>query len=80
VSSLVVSIAVESKAPLDDAIYKLKGAGHTTTNLGKGEVIYDDQTVLHGPLGLIFAPNGDLITANADPTHFPPVPPIRAKL
>jgi hypothetical protein len=72
VSSLVVSIAVESKAPLDDAIYKLKGAGHTTTNLGKGEVIYDDQTVLHGPLGLIFAPNGDLITANADPTHFPP--------
>jgi hypothetical protein len=56
----------------DDAIYKLKGAGHTTTNLGKGEVIYDDQTVLHGPLGLIFAPNGDLITANADPTHFPP--------
>lgn len=56
----------------DDAIYKLKGAGHTTTNLGKGEVIYDDQTVLHGPLALIFAPNGDLITANADPTHFLP--------
>lgn len=56
----------------DDAIYKLKGAGHTTTNLGKGEVIYDDETVLHGPLALIFAPNGDLITANADPTHFLP--------
>jgi hypothetical protein len=56
----------------DDAIYKLKGAGHATTDLGKGDVIYDDQTVLHGPLGLIFAPNGDLITANADPTHFPP--------
>jgi len=28
--------------------------------------------VLHGPLGLIFAPNGDLITANADPAHFSP--------
>ena len=56
----------------DDAIYKLKGAGHATSDLGKGQVIYDDQTVLHGPLGLIFAPNGDLITANADPTHFPP--------
>ena len=28
--------------------------------------------MLHGPLGLIFAPNGDLITANADPAHFPP--------
>jgi hypothetical protein len=56
----------------DNAIYKLKGAGHATSNLGKGQVIYDDQTVLHGPLGLIFAPNGDLITANADPSHFPP--------
>ncbi len=56
----------------DDAIYKLKGAGHATRDLGKGQVIYDDQTVLHGPLGLIFAPNGDLITANADPTHFLP--------
>jgi len=56
----------------DDAIYKLKGAGTTTKNLGKGQVIFDDQTVLHGPLGLIFAPNGDLITANADPAHFPP--------
>jgi len=56
----------------DNAIYKLKGAGRATSDLGKGQVIYDDQTVLHGPLGLIFAPNGDLITANADPTHFPP--------
>jgi hypothetical protein len=56
----------------DNAIYKLKGAGTTTKNLGKGEVVYDDQTVLHGPLGLIFVPNGDLITANADPAHFPP--------
>jgi hypothetical protein len=56
----------------DNAIYKLKGAGHATTDLGKGEVIYNDQTVLHGPLGLIFAPNGDLIIANADPTHFSP--------
>jgi len=56
----------------DNAIYKLKGAGRATSDLGKGQVIYDDQTVLHGPLGLIFAPNGDLIAANADPTHFPP--------
>ena len=35
-------------------------------------MVYDDQTVLHGPLGLIFAPNGNMITANADPAHFPP--------
>jgi hypothetical protein len=56
----------------DDAIYKLRGAGNATRDLGKGQVVYDDHTVLHGPLGLIFAPNGDLITANADPTHFLP--------
>src|SRR5215469_9925620 len=56
----------------DNAIYKLRGAGGATHDLGKGEVIYADQTVLHGPLGLIFAPNGDLITANADPAHFSP--------
>jgi DNA-binding beta-propeller fold protein YncE len=56
----------------DNAIFKLKGAGHATGNLGKGQVIFGDQTVLHGPLGLIFAPNGNLITANADPSHFPP--------
>jgi hypothetical protein len=56
----------------DNAIYKLKGAGHATSDLGKGEVVYDDQTVLHGPLALLFSPNGDLITANADPAHFPP--------
>jgi DNA-binding beta-propeller fold protein YncE len=57
----------------DNAIYKLKGAGTTTkTLIGKGEVVFDDQTVLHGPLGLIFAPNGNLIIANADPAHFPP--------
>ena len=56
----------------DNAIYMLKGAGGATSTLGKGDVVFNDQTVLHGPLGLIFAPNGDLITANADPTHFPP--------
>ena len=35
----------------DNAIYKLQGAGGATHDLGKGEVIYADQTVLHGPLG-----------------------------
>ena len=60
----------------DNAIYKVEGAGRAipTTNPGKGQVIYNDQTVLHGPLGLIFAPNGNLIIANADPAHFSPTP------
>jgi hypothetical protein len=58
----------------DDAIYALAGAGHANGNLGTGQVIYNDQNILHGPLGLIIAPNGDLITANADPATFPPGP------
>jgi hypothetical protein len=56
----------------DDAIYALNGAGRATSSLGKGQLIYGDQTVLHGPLGLIIAPNGNLITANADPAAFEP--------
>jgi hypothetical protein len=56
----------------DDAIYALKGAGQATGTLGKGQLIYGDQTILHGPLGLIIAPDGDLLTANADPAAFPP--------
>lgn len=56
----------------DNAIYRLKGAGSATSDLGKGDVVFDDQTILHGPLALLFAPNGNLITANADPAHFPP--------
>jgi hypothetical protein len=56
----------------DDAIYALKGAGHATSSLGTGQLIYGNQNVLHGPLGLIFAPNGNLLTANADPATFPP--------
>jgi hypothetical protein len=56
----------------DDAIYALNGAGRATGNLGKGQLIYSDQNILHGPLGLIIAPNGNLITANADPATFPP--------
>jgi hypothetical protein len=56
----------------DDAIYALNGAGRATGNLGKGQLIYGDQTVLHGPVGLIISPTGNLITANADPDAFPP--------
>ena len=30
-------------------------------------MVYEDAAHLHGPLGLIFAPNGNLLVANADP-------------
>jgi hypothetical protein len=53
---------------LDNEIFALDGAGKTTTDLGKGTVVFSDTAHLRGPLGLILATNGDLITANADPT------------
>jgi hypothetical protein len=52
---------------MDDTIFALHGAGKTQSNLGTGTVVYQDAAHLHGPLGLIFAPNGDLLVANADP-------------
>ena len=50
----------------DNAIYAVYGAGHATADKGPGAVIYTDDTHLHGPLALVLAPNGDLITSNAD--------------
>ena len=52
---------------MDDTIFALHGAGTTQTDLGTGAVVYQDAAHLHGPLGLIFAPNGNLLVANADP-------------
>jgi hypothetical protein len=53
---------------LDNEIFALPGAGKTTSDLGLGNVVFSDSAHLRGPLGLILATNGDLITANADPT------------
>jgi len=53
---------------LDNKIFALDGAGKTTSDLGTGNVVFSDSKHLRGPLGLITATNGDLITANADPT------------
>ena len=52
---------------MDDTIFALQGAGHTQTDLGRGAVVYQDAAHLHGPLGLTFSPNGNLLVANADP-------------
>ena len=36
------------------------------SNEGMGRPVVTDQTHLHGPLGLVLAPNGDLISAQGD--------------
>jgi uncharacterized protein (TIGR03118 family) len=50
----------------DNAIYAIKNAATTNKDEGKGTVVIQDQQHLHGPLGLLIAPNGDLIVANGD--------------
>jgi len=50
----------------DNEIFALEDAAHLTSTAGTGDVVFADQTLLHGPLGLTLAPNGNLITANGD--------------
>jgi DNA-binding beta-propeller fold protein YncE len=58
----------------DNAIYSIPNADTATTDGTKGTVVYQDNAHLRGPLGLVLAPNGNLIAANgdamnADPNH-----------
>ncbi len=50
----------------DNKIFAVANAGKTTKDLGTGTVIVSDTTHLHGPLGLLLAPNGDLISSQGD--------------
>src|SRR5215469_358904 len=59
----------------DNAIFSIPNAGHRKTPVVKGTVVFSDPH-LHGPLALVFAPSGHLLTANgdalptsSDPTH-----------
>ena len=50
----------------DNAIYAVPNAGSAGTQSGTGKVVYKDRAHLHGPLGLTFAPDGNLIAAQGD--------------
>jgi DNA-binding beta-propeller fold protein YncE len=50
----------------DNEIFAIANAVEIKTDAGQGSLIYQDNTHLHGPLGLALAPNGHLITANGD--------------
>jgi hypothetical protein len=50
----------------DNEIFAISKAGSRTSDGGMGSVVYQDDAHLRGPLGLVLAPNGDLITANGD--------------
>ncbi len=50
----------------DNAVFAVSNAGYTEKDHGTGRVIYQDNVHLHGPLGMIMAPNGHLVVANND--------------
>jgi hypothetical protein len=50
----------------DNAIYAVYHATKRSEPAKKGELVYRDQAHLRGPLGLVLARNGDLITTNGD--------------
>jgi sugar lactone lactonase YvrE len=50
----------------DNKIFGVFDSLRRTSGAGTGFVVFADQTVLHGPLGLALASNGKLITANGD--------------
>ncbi len=61
-------------ATADNAIFSIANAGSATSSKGVGTTVYSDKKYLHGPLGIVQAPNGDLLVTqgdaiNADPTQ-----------
>ena len=59
----------------DNKIFAIAHAQKTGSDQGTGVVIYQDNVHLHGPLGLVLDPNGDLITANGDAINMDPQQP-----
>jgi hypothetical protein len=60
---------------LDNAVYAVQNAEKTTANNGTGNVIYSDNTHLHGALAMVMAPNGDLLVTNNDVINSDPSQP-----
>jgi DNA-binding beta-propeller fold protein YncE len=50
----------------DNAVFAVINADKAGTTSGPGTLIYHDNKHLHGPLALTLAPNGHLVTSNAD--------------
>lgn len=56
-------------------IFAIAKAGKTTSDGGKGTVVYADASHLRGPVGLVLAPDGNLIAANTDAVNSDPTQP-----
>jgi Arylesterase len=51
---------------VDNAVFAVSKASQRDDDGGKGQIIYQDQTHLHGALAMAAAPNGDLLVSNND--------------
>jgi DNA-binding beta-propeller fold protein YncE len=59
----------------DNAIFAIPNAARTHSDHGMGSLVYQDPAHLRGPLGLVLAPNGDLLTSNGDVINGDPTQP-----
>jgi hypothetical protein len=57
---------------LDNAVYAVQNAEKATSSNGTGSIIYTDATHLHGPLGMVMAPNRHFLVANNDAINSDP--------
>jgi hypothetical protein len=74
--TLYVASQAEKVAGVEvGTIFSIANAGTTTTDNGMGTVVFADPMHLHGPIGLVLAPNGNLITANSDAVNADPKQP-----
>ncbi|MGC2252813.1 MAG: hypothetical protein WA626_19230 [Acidobacteriaceae bacterium] len=59
----------------DHKVFVLHDAATTDKDQGTGQVLYQDNTHLHGPLGMAMAPNGHLLVSNNDAINSDPAQP-----
>ncbi|HEV3215888.1 MAG TPA: hypothetical protein VGZ27_09210 [Vicinamibacterales bacterium] len=59
----------------DNAIFAIRDATETASDLGTGRLVTSDPVHMHGPLGLARARNGDLITSQGDAVNPDPAQP-----
>ena len=57
---------------LDNAVYAIDHAATRKSSAGTGNLVYKDNVHLHGPLGMAWAPNGDLLVSNNDAINSDP--------
>jgi DNA-binding beta-propeller fold protein YncE len=56
----------------DNAIFAIPNAAKARSDDGMGSLVYQDPAHQRGPLGLVLAPNGDLLTTNGDAINSDP--------